>query len=154
MAVTRTADQPLKCEVRIHATPDKVFDYLTDPALIVKWFGRKVTFDARPGGSCRIKMNDRDSFSGKVVEVKRPDRLVYTFGWEAADNPIKPGSTRVEITLKRDGASTLVTLLHYGLPAPAAGEHGKDWDLYLSRLAIIAAGGDPGVGPNAVPRQM
>ncbi len=154
MPATKTKDQPLTCQVRINASPDTVFKYLTDASLITKWFGRKATFDARPGGVARVEMNDRDIFSGRVVEVKRPDRLVYTFGWEAADNPIKPGSTTVEINLKREGSATLVTLIHSGLPVPAQADHGKGWDMYLARLAVISTGGEPGPDPNATPRAM
>jgi uncharacterized protein YndB with AHSA1/START domain len=144
----------LQRQVRINAPPGTVYKYLTDPALITKWFGRKAVFEARPGGECRVEMNDRDTFSGKVVELKRPEKVVYTFGWEAKDNPIRPGSTTVEITLKPDGGGTLVTLVHTGLPAVAVEEHGKGWQLYLGRLATAAGGGDPGADPNATPRKM
>lgn len=140
--------------MRVNARPETVYKYLTDASLITKWFGRKATFEARPGGTARIEMNDRDAFSGKVVELKSPERVVYTFGWEAKDNPIKPGSTKVEITLKKDGNGTLVTLVHTGLPAPAVEEHGKGWQLYLERLAVVVTGRDPGPDPNATPRQM
>ncbi len=154
MTTRKTAQPALQRQVRINAPPGAVYKYLTDPALITKWFGRKAVFEARPGGACRIEMNDRDAVSGKVVELKSPEKVVYTFGWEAKDNPIRPGSSTVEITLKPEGASTLVTLVHTGLPADAVEDHAKGWQLYLDRLAVAATGRDPGPDPNATPRKM
>ncbi len=154
MTTRDTAATSLKRQVRVNASPETVYKYLTEAALIAKWFGRKVTFEAKAGGACRIEMNDRDVAAGKIVELKRPEKVVYTFGWEAKDNPIRPGSTTVEITLKPEGAATLVTLVHTGLPAPTVEMHGMGWDLYMGRLAVAATGGNPGPDPNATPRDM
>ncbi len=37
-------------EVRVAATPERVFDYFTDPAKMVMWMGIEATLDPRPGG--------------------------------------------------------------------------------------------------------
>ena len=57
-----------------------------------------------------------------------------------------PGSSLVEIDLiDRDGG-TLLRMTHSGLPnaAQCAG-HDKGWAHYLGRLAMAAAGRDPGI---------
>jgi hypothetical protein len=54
----------------------------------------------------------------------------------------------VEVDLTADGDATIVRLVHRDLPAEATGAHGEGWDLYLPRLAIAAAGGDPGPAPS------
>lgn len=61
---------------------------------------------------------------------------------------IPPGSTRVEVTLEPEGDGTLVRLRHFDLPEQAREMHGQGWELYLGRLGIAAAGGDPGPDPN------
>lgn len=154
MTTEKATQAPLMRQVHVNASPETVYRYLTDASLITKWFGRKAVFEARPGGRCRIEMNDRDAFSGSVVELKSAEKVVYTFGWEAKDNPIRPGSTKVEISLKKDGKGTIVQLVHTGLPAPAVEDHGKGWQLYMERLAVVATGGNPGPDPNATPREM
>lgn len=45
-----------------------------------------------------------------------------------------------------------VRLVHRGLPDDAVSDHGGGWAHYLDRLAVRAAGGDPGpeVAPGGV----
>jgi uncharacterized protein YndB with AHSA1/START domain len=72
-------------------------------------------------------------------------RLAYGFGWEG-DHEVPPGSSLVEIDLiERDGG-TLLRMTLSGLPneAQCAG-HNRGWAHYLGRLAIAAAGGNPGI---------
>ena len=46
------------------------------------------------------------------------------------------------------GEGTTVRFVHRDLPnAEAAESHTHGWDHYLERLAIAAAGGDPGADP-------
>ena len=144
----------IRREIRIEASPETVFGFLIDPARIPIWMGRSAVFEPRPGGDFKIEINDRDTASGKVVEVTPYERVVFTFGWEATDNPIVPGSTTVELSLRRDGDGTVVTLVHTGLPEAAIADHITGWDHYLARLATAAAGGDPGPDPNDRPANM
>jgi hypothetical protein len=59
------------------------------------------------------------------------------------------GSTRVTVMLEADGDGTRLTLRHDGLPSrELAAAHQVAWEAYLSRLAIVAAGGDPGPDPH------
>ena len=51
------------------------------------------------------------------------------------------------MTLTPDGDGTLVRLRHLDLPEESRATHSEGWDLYLARLAIAAAGGDPGPEP-------
>jgi len=88
---------------------------------------------------------------GIFVEVEPPRRLVYTWGWERrvdGNEQTPPGSTTVEITLEPAAGGTRLTFVHSGLTDPGEVErHAAGWDHYLARLAIAAAGGDPGPDP-------
>ncbi|MBW3605755.1 MAG: SRPBCC domain-containing protein [Actinobacteria bacterium] len=69
-------------------------------------------------------------------------------GW--IDLPDLPsGSTIVEIDLEQDGDGTLIRLTHRDMPADHADMHRVGWEHYLRRLAVCAAGGDPGPDPGA-----
>lgn len=134
-------------EMRIEATPDVVYRYLTEPELIVRWNGERAELDPRPGGVYRVHIREQWVASGEVVDAVPAERLAYTFGWEEEGHPIPPGSSLVEIDLIPDGAATIVRLRHSGLPEDAVDGHRKGWEHYHSRLAIAATGGDPGPDP-------
>lgn len=53
----------------------------------------------------------------------------------------------VEVELEPDGDGTLVRLTHRDLPADTFGDHRAGWEHYLDRLAVLAAGSDPGPDP-------
>jgi uncharacterized protein YndB with AHSA1/START domain len=147
--------QAIEREVRIDASPETVFDFFTDPAKMVQWKGAEATLDPRPGGVYRVQMNEQAIAVGEYVVVDPPNRLVFTWGWEGDFAATPPGSSTVEVTFTADGDGTLVRLVHSGLPSPESAEaHGQGWDEYMPRLAIVAAGGEPGEDPNNNPREM
>jgi uncharacterized protein YndB with AHSA1/START domain len=132
--------ESLRNEVRIAAPPEVVFPYFTDPERIVSWMGIAALLDPRPGGTFRVEANGRDVVIGEYVEVDPPHRVVFTWGFEGTEPIVEPGSTRVEVTLERDGDETLLTLLHHGLAGGTRDAHAEGWIHYLARLAPVAAG--------------
>jgi len=131
-------------EVRVAARPETVFGYFTDPARLVAWMGVEATLDPRPGGVCRIKMNDAATMLGEFLEIDPYRRIVWTWGWEEAMFAVPPQSTEVEVSFTPDGDGTIVRLAHRRLPARAAAFHRAGWEHYFERLAAAAAGTDPG----------
>jgi uncharacterized protein YndB with AHSA1/START domain len=142
-AGTRQA-QAIERQVRIDAEPATVFEFFTDPEKAVRWMGAEATFDPRPGGVYKLAMNEKWIALGEFVEVDPPNRVVFTWGWEGDEMLTAPGSSTVEVTLTPDGEGTLVQLVHRDLPADAVEAHRHGWEKYMDRLAIAAAGGDPG----------
>ena len=135
-------------EVRIDASPETVFAYFTDPARIVRWMGSEATIDPRPGGICRLDINGAVAL-GEFVQVSPPWRLVLTWGWEQRFLEVPPQSTGVEVSLTPDGEGTVVRLAHCRLPEGATAFHRVGWEHYLSRLAVVAGGGNAGPDPFA-----
>lgn len=138
-------------EILIDATPETIFPLLTTAEGHVRWEGTEAEIDARPGGVYRVLVAGSFQGVGEYVEVVPNKKVVFTFGWDMPDNPITPGSTRVEITLTPEGSKTLLRLVHTGLPdEDAVAQHTHGWDHYLARLATVGAGGD--VDPDAGPQ--
>ncbi len=135
-------------EVRVSARPETIFRFLTEPSMMAKWMGKDVELEARAGGIYRVDINGMAIASGEYLEVVPNERVRFSFGWEGENQSVPPGSSVVEITLTPDGDSTLVRLEHSGLPADAREMHGQGWDLYMSRLAAVVEGRDPGPDPN------
>jgi len=140
-----TDTKTVEREIKVNAKPETVFSFLVEPAKLRKWMTIGGTSDIRAGAPFRYEMTKEDTASGTYVEITPPSRVVMTWGWEGDDAVTKPGSSTVEITLQPDGAGTLVRLVHRGLPnEESAVSHGHGWEHYLGRLAVAAAGGDPG----------
>lgn len=136
-------------EIQIAAAPATVFAFLTDPEKIMSWMGAEVTAEAHPGGLYLISgVGGRPRVArGAFREVVPIHRLAYSFGWEG-DAEVPPGSSLIEIDLVDRDGGTLLRLTHSGLPSPAQCEnHEKGWAHYLARLAMAAAGRDPGADP-------
>jgi uncharacterized protein YndB with AHSA1/START domain len=134
-------------ELEIDASPETVWELLTDPAEATRWMGQSAEFDLRPGGTYRVGVIPGHSARGEFVEIDPPRRLAYTWGWEA-EHPVPPGSSMIEFDLVPRDAGTLLRFRHSGLPtAESAASHSHGWDHYFDRLATVAGGGDPGVDP-------
>jgi uncharacterized protein YndB with AHSA1/START domain len=139
-------------EIMIDATPETIWPFLTEADKMTAWFGTEAEIDAQPGGAYRVLAMGEHPASGEFVEVVPLQKVVFTFGWAEAGNPVPAGSSTVEISLHPEGAKSLVRLEHRGLPAGEAIEnHGHGWAHYLDRLALAAVGRDagPDTGPGA-----
>jgi uncharacterized protein YndB with AHSA1/START domain len=157
---------PVEVIVRVPAAPADVFPYFTDSARYVQWMGSEARLEPVPGGEYRVAMADGFAAAGAFAEVASPHLVVFTWGFaddEAATHTkhapgeappasgaMPTGSTRVAVTLTDDDGGTRVTLRHENLPSEELrAAHDVAWNTYLPRLAVVAAGGDPGPDPHA-----
>jgi uncharacterized protein YndB with AHSA1/START domain len=126
--------------IRIHARPETVWRYWTDPARICEWWGASAELDPRKGGGCVVRLGGDAVMRGEYVELVPYRRIVFTLGWEAAEGapPVPPGSSTVTITLADDGGDTILTLRHTGLPPATGGMHEVGWSHFLPFLAAAA----------------
>lgn len=139
----------LQVSVHIAARRETVFPYFVDPARYVQWMGAEATLEPVPGGAYRVGMKDGVEVAGEFVEVDPPRRLVFTWGW-SHDQAVPPGATRVVVTLEEEAGGTRVVLRHHGLPTEEQRAHHRlGWEMYLGRLDVRIAGGDPGPDPNS-----
>jgi uncharacterized protein YndB with AHSA1/START domain len=134
-------------EVQIAAPPATVFAFLTDPEKILRWMGTEATVEPHLDGLYLVNVTGEDIAQGRFTEVVPVHRLAYSFGWQGRDKT-PPGSTLIEIDLMQRDGGTLLRMTHSGLPdAEVRAAHEQGWMHYLARLAVAAAGGDPGRDP-------
>jgi hypothetical protein len=76
--------------------------------------------------------------SGEVLDVRVPERIVFTFGY-ASGKPIAPGSSRITIALDEDAAGTRLRLLHEFAEAGPRDEHVQGWRFQLSLFGNLVA---------------
>ena len=125
-------------EIFIAASPETVFGFLTDPALMAQWFGIRHEIDPKPGGIFRVEVSAGNVAVGVFTEVRPGRRVALTWGWESADAALaslKPGASLVEIDLEPSGGGTLVRLRHSGLLEGLEMIHGERWSHHFERLA-------------------
>jgi uncharacterized protein YndB with AHSA1/START domain len=140
--------QTVTVQRTIKADPETVFSYFTQPDLWLSWQGVTAEIDPRPGGVFRMNVRGDGWASGKFVAVEPYERIVFTWGWEGNESSVPAGSSTVEITLTPVAEdSTLLTLVHRGLPLPMLDAHRDGWTHYLDRLTVRASGGEPGPDP-------
>ena len=125
------------------ASPERIFDALTQPQLMAKWFfgmedGRaEVESDLRVGGQYRIRMFKPDGSGsecadydphGEYLEIDRPRKLVFTWISEGfVDYSV------VTILLEPRGDETELILRHE-LPEAVVAPHREGWSACLSHL--------------------
>jgi uncharacterized protein YndB with AHSA1/START domain len=150
MASAETA-AAVELEVRVEAEPQTVYDFFVEPDRMIQWMGRSAELEPRPGGIFRVDLNGDHISRGEFVELDPPNRVVFSFGWEADTSIVKPGQSTVEVELVPEGEATLVRLTHRDLPQESRESHTHGWGHYLPRLATAASGGDPGEDPWGTP---
>jgi uncharacterized protein YndB with AHSA1/START domain len=107
--------------------------------------GDYAELDALPGGAYTVDINGIP-IRGRFVEVDPPKRVVFSWG-VAGHDTLPPGATTVAIALTADGDGTIVELTHHDLPPDELAKHDTGWRHFLPRLAVAAAGGEPGPDP-------
>jgi uncharacterized protein YndB with AHSA1/START domain len=139
----------LRLRRRFDAPPGRVFDAWTDPEVLRRWWAAAPDWetsgadvDLRPGGRYRLSMRDTDTGAehtvrGEYRRIERPDRLEYTWRWDAEpDMPVTADETLVVVEFRADGDGTEVVLTHSGFPDQHQVEkHAGGWTGCMDNLA-------------------
>lgn len=134
-------------ERNIAAPPEVVWEFVSTPERWLDWQGTEAEISPEPGGLHRVNIRGDAFAGGRVVDVVPNQRISFTWGFEIPGHPLPAGSTLVTIQLTPSGDGTLLRLVQEHVPDGFdAVRHG--WEHYLDRLAIVAAGGEPGPDPN------
>jgi uncharacterized protein YndB with AHSA1/START domain len=129
----------------IDATPDEVFDALTDPVAQREWWsdGRPIEAgcDLRVGGRAFVQWTADAGHTCRAdqtfVEIVRPTRLVYT---EVVREPdVAPYECLLTFTLTPQDGKTLLRLHHTGFPTTDERDrHERGTGIFLDRMARFA----------------
>jgi uncharacterized protein YndB with AHSA1/START domain len=133
------ADENFEVEIEIEAPADAVFDHLVVPHKLVRWMGSRAEIDPRPDGQLWLEIDDGGIAVGRYIEVVRPEKVSFTWGWHGSES-VPPGSSTVEITLSEKAGITLVRLVHRGLGGDERTKHLKGWLHFGGELADVVAG--------------
>jgi len=101
-----------------NADPDEVFNALTKPKRLVKWFLEDAKIKPKEGSSYTFTWGGGFSHTGKVEKVVTDRSLVLS--WPDTIKG-KVYTTRASFTLAKKGKGTLLDLVHTGF------KEGPDW---------------------------
>jgi len=121
-AAAHTPGLGIELQRRFRASPERVFRAWTQPLALREWWcpagwaAGEIEIDLRACGRYRIAMvragdaGPGVSVSGQFLEVRPPERLIYTWRWEGAF----AGMPETLVTLELNGSEneTLLTLRH------------------------------------------
>jgi uncharacterized protein YndB with AHSA1/START domain len=129
----------LERAVLIRARRETVFRYFTDSERFAAWWGAGSTIDAWPGGALSIRYPNGVLASGEVLEVRPPERVVFTYGYEDPSKSVPPGGSRVVVTLEEKNDGTLLRLRHELPDAASRDQHVQGWRYQLAVFANVVA---------------
>jgi uncharacterized protein YndB with AHSA1/START domain len=132
---------------RIKAPPARVWAAITQPELMMRWWGPdagptlSAEADARPGGRFsvvfRLLSGEEHNPTGVYREVVPEKKLVFT--WEWAGRPER--ESLVTFLLEPFEGGTELTLIHEQLPdEEARTSHEAGWSGLLDKLPIFLEG--------------
>jgi uncharacterized protein YndB with AHSA1/START domain len=127
----------LEREIVISAPRALVFRYFTDSERWAKWWGTGSTIEGRVGGALRIVYPGGATASGEVLELRSPERIVFSYGYDGAGKPIAPGGSRVTIRLSEHPQGTRLAFLHELADAATRADHVQGWRYQLAVFANV-----------------
>lgn len=136
----------VRLEDSFATTPEDLWDALTDPDRLARWYG-EVSGDLRPGGEFAVHIVGAGlDGTGRVEECVPPHRLRVTTRETdesaAAGNGPAPFDEVIEATLTADGDRTVLVIEISGLPLDRIAAYGAGWQMHVESLAAHLGGLD------------
>jgi uncharacterized protein YndB with AHSA1/START domain len=139
-------------EIEIEASPAIVFEVITSPEHLIRWWPDEAIVEPTPGAVGELVFGDRASGDAQIPQITvvdaQPPRL-FSFRWVYPDGePARQdNSLLVTFELSAHGSGTLLRMTETGFREKGwevavleqqYREHGAGWDHYLPRLAAYA----------------
>ena len=132
---------------RINAPPAKIYAALTEPKLMLRWWGPdagptlSAEADVRPGGRFsvvfRLLNGDQHNPTGVYREVVPDKKLVFTWEWPG----MPERDSLVTFLIEAVSGGTMLTLIHERLPdEEARRSHEEGWNGFLGKLTVFLGG--------------
>jgi len=145
-AADALAELRIVAQVFIKATPERVWQAITDPELTPRYYyGSTVESDWQPASPIRYRIGEADALVGTIIEADPPHRLVHTFEarWDddvAAEAPSRMTWEIVEV----EPGITKVTTIHdgFGAATATAGQVDGGSSYILSALKTLLETGE------------
>lgn len=142
----------LEREIFIDASPEVVFDVVSRPEHVRRWWPDDADYELMPGASGEITFGDPNAGGAKVslsvLDVDPPHSFSFRWTHPSGETAIKGNSLLVTIELSRSGAGTVLKLTESGFREMGwsadelehqYGEHAAGWTHFLAKVAPYVA---------------
>jgi len=127
-------DTAVRREVELDAAPTDVWNALTRPELLQRWFEAEVELDPRPGGTGRFIGADGEDRVARVDDVDEGRRLAFTWWPDEGGDEL---ASKVEFVLTPTPGGTRLVVTESPLTARAyAATTGDAWAWRLELLVL------------------
>jgi uncharacterized protein YndB with AHSA1/START domain len=140
----------VRLEDRFDTTVEDLWEALTDPARLSRWYGQ-VEGDLRPGGRIRTYIEAADIESTGRVEVCQPPRRMTLTSRETDESyqrgrGVPPYDQTIEVALTTVGNQTDLVVEIKGMPLDKIAFYGAGWQIHIEHLADHLNGRQSGDG--------
>jgi len=96
----------------IRAPPERTFDALINPEMLVKWLADTAELTARKGGKYRIGWTNGPTHAGTILSFEPGRRISLSWEWEG----VSLHNTVFRLTVEPKDQGSLLTVEHEGFP--------------------------------------
>lgn len=153
MTSTVREHSTIERELYVEASPETVYEVVSAPEHIVKWWSDEADFEDEPGGSGWIAFGDIAAGGRRVqlsvAEADPPRRFAFRWTHGAGVEATVGNSNLVTFELVPEGAGTRVRFTEVGFAergwdtaevAAVHADHSSGWDHFLPRMSGYAGG--------------
>ena len=115
-------------EITVDASPDVVWDALTEPGLLSEWAASEVELDLDEGTGV-FRYEDGEERPAVIETVEEPERLAFRWRREGGEE------SRVEFVLEPAVSGTRLVVVESGLGGAPTAAAAADWAVRLELLA-------------------
>jgi uncharacterized protein YndB with AHSA1/START domain len=138
-------------EIHIDASPEVVFDVVSNPEHVSQWWPDEADYPAEPGGAGRIGFRQESDTKWEqfmVVDALPPRHFSFRWTHAEGETPAEGNSFLVVFELEPAGEGTLLRMTESGFrergwseakKAEEYAAHVTGWDFFLPRLPVYAA---------------
>ncbi len=105
----------------IRASPERTFNAIANPAMLVKWLANTAELSPEKGGGYRLGWTDGPTHTGEIVEFERGKCIAFGWAWPG----VSLAGTVFRLSVEPKGDGSLLRVEHDGFP-----RHESWTDLY------------------------
>jgi uncharacterized protein YndB with AHSA1/START domain len=130
-------------EIMIEAPLARVWEIVTEPEHVGRWFSDYAEIDLRPGGEATLTWDKHGTARAWIERVEPPHFFSFRWARSVGAEPRRGNSTLVELSLSAEGESTRLRLVESGFrelewpeteQAKYAEENTQGWEHELNEL--------------------
>jgi uncharacterized protein YndB with AHSA1/START domain len=117
--MARARGRTVRLPIFVHASSAKVFDAITNPDILTRWFMDRASFSPRRGGKYSFAWEGGPTHTGTVLDFAKGKG--YTISWKWPGMETLP-ATKLKLTVERRAGGTILRFIHSGFL------RGRPWD--------------------------